>query len=165
MKKQNIKDVFNEMSKRYNILKGSHKYQILSMVMSNGIIVPRIFKNTILSNGYSDVKKHCERVAYESINDSEDLIIFVTVVPCEQCYRNFIKNNPNIRKVYYLCEEFLENKMTYISGDKRLIPISRFFKEDQKWLNRVKNELLSGYIKNTRKRKGKLKKVGEKHVH
>lgn len=129
MKVKNIIKPYLEMAQKYDYLNKGTKFQILSMIMHSGNLHKDVFSNSINPNtNRSILNKHCERKCYEKFKHDSYIIIFVTIAPCDHCYKYFIKDAENITAIYYLASKYQQNKRSI--NDARVRCIFDIIKDD-----------------------------------
>lgn len=141
-----IRRALNKMSSEYEKLKKVHgkKFQVLSMAIVNGILVDKVYINEFDKNGYSIAKQHSELKAYNENSKAKEIILIVSIPPCDQCNKFFKENAKNIKEIYYLCDEFNSNKASAKNAEW-VKSLSTILGENE--LKTHEERLLSDYLK------------------
>lgn len=158
-------DPFLKMANNYKRLKKNSKFQVLSMIMTNGNLQEEVFSNTInKKTKKSVVDNHCERKCFEKFKHYSNNTIFVTIAPCDDCYRDLIKKYNNITSIYYLASKYQENKKSIQDTRVRCVFDTITNEKDIERLKILEKILLKDYYKYVKKlrRKRENEKASKK---
>lgn len=128
MNDKKILEPFRIMANCCPKLKGKQKFQILTMISVDDCLKEKVYINSF-KHGKSVLDEHSERKAYEENNDSDNIILFTTIAPCDHCYKYFIFGQCKIKKIYYLSDRLQGCKKSL--NDDRIISLEKLFKDTE----------------------------------